>query len=117
MAGGHVAPGSERRRWAVLAAGMAAMAAGCAFQFGLPFLLPALRREGLSLAQAGLLTTAPAVGLLATLVAWGAAADRWGERRVLTIGLLGQGAILAACATAPTGALAPCFFLAGASGA
>jgi MFS family permease len=109
--------GAGRRRWAVLAAGMVAMMAGCAFQFGLPFLIPALRDEGLTLAEAGLLASAPVAGLLATLVAWGVAADRWGERRVLAIGLTGQGVILAASAAAPVGALAVCFFLAGASGA
>ncbi|WP_433383789.1 MFS transporter [Actinoplanes sp. CA-142083] len=94
------------------------MAAGCAFQFGLPFLIPALRDEGLSLAQAGLLTSAPAAGLLATLIAWGAAADRWGERGVLTTGLAATGLILPAAAlvhgTAP---LTVCFFLAGATSA
>jgi MFS family permease len=109
--------GAGRRRWAVLAAGMVAMMAGCAFQFGLPFLIPALRDEGLTLTEAGLLASAPVAGLLATLVAWGVAADRWGERRVLAIGLTGQGVILAASAAAPVGALAVCFFLAGASGA
>lgn len=113
----EVPGGGGRRRWAVLAAGMVAMMAGCAFQFGLPFLIPALRDEGLTLAEAGLLTSAPVAGLLATLVVWGAAADRWGERRVLAIGLTGQGVILVASAAAPVGALAVCFFLAGASGA
>ncbi|MFI5891912.1 MFS transporter [Actinoplanes sp. NPDC051513] len=97
---------------------MAAMAAGCAFQFGMPFLIPALRDEGLSLAEAGLLTSAPVAGLLATLVAWGAAADRWGERGVLTIGLTATGLILSATAlvngTAP---LAVCLVAAGAASA
>jgi MFS family permease len=53
------------------------------------FLIPLLHTvQGLSLAQAGLLAAAPNVGMLLTLVAWGAAADRWGERRVLVLGLL-----------------------------
>lgn len=53
------------------------------------FLIPLLHTErGLSLAEAGLLAAAPSVGLLLTLVLWGAATDRWGERRILTIGLL-----------------------------
>lgn len=52
--------------------------------FLIPFLL---KHEGVSLASAGLLAGAPHVGLVLTLIAWGAAADRYGERRVLTVGL------------------------------
>jgi MFS family permease len=53
------------------------------------FLIPLLHTvQGLSLAQAGLLAAAPNLGMVLTLVAWGAAADRWGERRVLVLGLL-----------------------------
>ena len=45
------------------------------------YLIPLLHAErGLSLAQAGLLAAAPNVGVLLTLVLWGAAVDRWGER-------------------------------------
>jgi MFS family permease len=58
--------------------------------------------QGLSLAQAGLLASAPTVGLLLTLIAWGAAADRWGERGVLVAGLLVCGAAMA-CAMAVHG--------------
>ncbi|MCW2916046.1 MAG: transporter [Actinomycetia bacterium] len=61
------------------------MTAGCAFQFGLPYLISALCGEGMSLGQAGILAATPAAGLLLTLMAWGAAADRWGERLVLSI--------------------------------
>ncbi|WP_207919492.1 MFS transporter [Micromonospora sp. KC207] len=107
-----------RRRWAVLAIGMTAMTAGCAFQFGLAYLIPALLDEGLSLGQAGLLAAAPTAGLLTTLIAWGAAADRWGERRVLAIGLGAAGAILAVGTRIDgTVALGVCFALAGAAGA
>ncbi len=110
-------PADDRRRWIVLAVGMLAMAAGCAFQYGLAYLVPALRAEGLTLGQAALLTAAPSAGLLATLVAWGAAADRWGERVVLTIGLALAGAVLLAGSTlhGPV-ALGVCFMLAGAAG-
>jgi MFS family permease len=58
--------------------------------------------QGLSLAQAGLLASAPTLGLLVTLIAWGAAADRWGERGVLVAGLLVCGAAMA-CAMAVRG--------------
>jgi MFS family permease len=52
------------------------------------FLIPALMRErGLSLVEAGLVAAAPNFGLVLTLVAWGWATDRWGERRILLIGL------------------------------
>jgi hypothetical protein len=107
-----------RRRWLILLSGMAAMTAGCAFQYGLAYLIPALRREGLSLEQAGLLVACPTAGLLLTLVAWGAAADRWGERLVLGSGLaLAGGLLLAGAATRTTAGLAVCLLLAGAAGA
>ncbi len=78
----------------MLAVGLVATAAGCAFQFGLAALIPALRARGLSLGDAGLLAAGPTAGLLVTLIAWGAAADRWGERVVLSAGLGLAGAIL-----------------------
>ena len=111
------APPADRRRWAVLAVGLLAMTAGCTFQFGLAYLIPALRGEGLSLGQAGLLAAAPTAGLLFTLVAWGAAADRWGERWVLAGGLALAGAVLAVATTVhgPV-TLGVCFLLAGAAG-
>lgn len=78
----------SRRRWLMLALGLAAQTASCSFLYGLPFLVPALRAaEHLSLAQAGIVVSAPTVGLLLTLIAWGAAADRYGERVVMAIGL------------------------------
>jgi MFS family permease len=53
------------------------------------FLIPLLHSQrGISLAQAGLLAAAPNLGMVLALVAWGAAADRWGERRILVIGLV-----------------------------
>jgi sugar phosphate permease len=88
---------SERkdpRRWVVLAVGLLGLTAGCAAQYGLSFLIPALRAEGLSLETATLLVTAPIAGILCTLIAWGAAADRWGERRILTLGLAAAGVAL-----------------------
>jgi MFS family permease len=55
----------------------------------------------MSLAQAGLLATAPNVGVLLTLILWGAAVDRWGERLILVTGLIVAvtGAVAAAFAT------------------
>jgi len=108
---------ADRWRWAVLVTGMVAMTASSALQFGLPYLIPSLRADGLSLQQAGVVAAAPVAGLLCTLIAWGAAADRWGERWVMTIGLAAAGlTLLVAVGVAGVVWLAVCFFLAGASG-
>src|SRR5215831_3770885 len=107
-----------RRRWLVLAAGTVALTAGSCFQYGLAYLIPALRAHGLSLEEAGALVACPTAGLLLTLVAWGAAADRWGERLVLTSGLAVAGLVLlAATQVHGTAALGACLVLAGAAGA
>ena len=42
---------------------------------------------GISLARAGVVVASPGLGVLFTLFAWGYAADRWGERLVITVGL------------------------------
>src|SRR5262250_2362308 len=101
-----------RRRWLVLAAGTVALTAGSCFQYGLAYLIPALRAHGLSLEEAGALVACPTAGLLLTLVAWGAAADRWGERLVLTSGLaVARLVLLAATQVHGTAALGACLVL------
>jgi sugar phosphate permease len=86
----------------VLAAGTAAQASFAAFGIGLPVLAPTLRDEyGLSLTQIGIVLSAEWVGALLTLLAWGLAADRAGERPVLAFGLVGCAAALAGAAFAP----------------
>jgi sugar phosphate permease len=113
QAGGHGA-----RRWVVLAAGTIAVTAGSTFQYGLAYLIPALRAAGLSLAQAGVIVACPTVGLMLTLIAWGAAADRWGERRILALGLGVAGLVLLVATRAGgMAALGACLVLAGAAGA
>jgi sugar phosphate permease len=87
----HVVGQPDARRWTVLAVGLLGLVAGCAAQYGMAFLIPAMRAEGTSLETASLLVTAPIAGIMCTLIAWGAAADRWGERRILAIGLAGAG--------------------------
>ena len=105
------------RRWLTLAAGTIALTAGCTFQYGLAYLIPALRAHGLSLEQAGILVACPTAGLLLTLVAWGAAADRFGERLVLASGLAGAGVILLLAAHVQgLAALGACLVAAGAAG-
>ncbi|MGE5137255.1 MAG: MFS transporter [Gemmatimonadota bacterium] len=112
------AAGPPFQRWLVLVAGTLALAADCCFQYGLAYLIPALRAQGLSLPQAGLLVACPTVGLLLTLVLWGAVADRRGERLVLATGLAAAGLVLLA-ATQVRGliALGGCLAVAGAAGA
>src|ERR1700757_4895746 len=85
---------ASRRRWLILFVGLLAMTAGCTFQYGLAYLIPALRHEGFSLELASILVACPTAGLLLTLIGWGAAADRWGERIVLAAGLGLAGVIL-----------------------
>ena len=89
-----VPPECDGRRWLILFVGLIAMTAGCTFQYGIAYLIPALRQEGFSLELASVLVACPTIGLLLTLIAWGAAADRWGERVVLSAGLGLAGLIL-----------------------
>jgi sugar phosphate permease len=94
----------SRRRWLILAIGVFAQAASCAFLYGLPSLVPALRAdEHLSLAGAGLVVAGPTIGLLSTLIAWGAAADRYGERVVMAVGLALAAILVAVAALAVPG--------------
>jgi sugar phosphate permease len=82
-------------RWLILGLGLAAQTASCAFLYGIPFLVPLMRAdEGLSLAEAGTVVAAPSIGLLLTLIAWGAAADRYGERLIMALGLGFSGLVL-----------------------
>src|SRR5246127_4071397 len=108
---------ASRRRWLILAVGLIALTAGCTFQYGLAYLIPALRHAGVSLELASVLVACPTAGLLLTLIGWGAAADRWGERIVLATGLGLAGVILqiAASVRGTTG-LSICLALGGAAG-
>ncbi|GAB3797334.1 MFS transporter [Humibacter antri] len=68
----------------MLATAVMAQAAGTVFQSAPAFLIPLLHTQrGVPLAQAGLLASAPTLGLVITLVAWGALTDRIGERWVI----------------------------------
>ncbi|MDX6556617.1 MAG: hypothetical protein QOD86_2812 [Miltoncostaeaceae bacterium] len=87
---------------------MAAQASISAVQLGLPAIAPQLRDEHhLSLPGIGALLAASTVGIIATLIAWGALADRIGERRVIAAGLAGAaGALVLASRAGSAGALA-----------
>lgn len=92
------------RRWLILALGMSAQTASCAFLYGIPFLVPVMRADlGISLTTAGLIVAAPSVGLLATLIVWGAAADAYGERLIMGLGLGASGALVAVAAVTTSG--------------
>ena len=76
------------RAWTALTLGVAAQTAGTVFVTTPAFLIPLLHTErGLTLAQAGLLASAPTLGMVLTLIAWGALADRVGEKWVIAGGL------------------------------
>lgn len=110
------------RPWLMLAVGGGSQAAAALLISAPAYLIPLLHTErGLSLAEAGLLATAPNVGVLLTLILWGAATDRWGERVILVTGLVvavaGALASVAAASTTSYVALALAFALCGIGGA
>jgi len=76
------------RPWLMLTFGVVAQASSTVFVSTPAFLIPLLHTErGLTLGQAGLLASAPTLGLVITLIAWGALTDRIGERWVIASGL------------------------------
>ena len=97
---------------------MAAQASISAVQLGLPAVAPQIRDEfGLSLAQTGALLAASTLGVMTTLLAWGALADRIGERAVIAAGLTGAAIALALASQAASGrALGAGLVVAGAFG-
>jgi sugar phosphate permease len=107
------------RRWFILATGLTAQATTASFLYGLPFLIPELQTDhGLSLTSAGVLISAPLLGLLLALIAWGAAADRFGERIVMTVGLALTGVLVLVSLVLPGFVLfGLCLLVAGAASA
>lgn len=102
----------------MLGVSMWAQVAGTVFVSAGPFLIPYLHLErGLSLVEAGLVSSAPLFGMMFTLIAWGFVVDRVGERTTMT---LGQSLVaIAAAAAASTDSipvLALFLFLGGAAG-
>ena len=110
---------SAHYKWVVLAVGMFAQASTSTFFQGLGSIGPAIRaEEGLTLGQLGLLLGAPMAGFVVTLLAWGAATDRFDERAVMTVGLTATSAflLLTSCVSG-LWPLCVCLGLAGAAGA
>jgi sugar phosphate permease len=99
----------------VLGVGSAATAALAAVQGGLPAIAPAIQEAfDLSLVQVTAVFTAFAIGTVATLLAWGVASDRRGERVVIAAGLgAGALAIFAAASSDAYAALLAWMALAG----
>ncbi|MEO3806486.1 MFS transporter [Nonomuraea sp. B1E8] len=86
------------KRWLMLALGVNAHASVTLGLFGLPLVIPEIERHfGVPLAVAGIMANAPSLGVLLALVAWGALADRHGERVILGTGV-GLAAVLFAAA-------------------
>jgi MFS family permease len=76
------------RPWIMLALGLLAQTATSMLTSTPAFLIPELHvHQGVPLATAGLLASTTTVGMVLALVAWGALADRLGERWVLAGGL------------------------------
>ncbi|MDF2825186.1 MAG: Major facilitator superfamily 1, partial [Mycobacterium sp.] len=75
------------RRWSMLVIALASTLFTNVFINGIAFLIPTLHAErGLDLAAAGLIASLPSFGMVTTLILWGYAVDRLGERLVLTAG-------------------------------
>ncbi|WP_268896108.1 MFS transporter [Gordonia zhaorongruii] len=97
---------SPTRRWIMLASSLvAAMTTTCATA-GVAYVIPVLHSDhGMPLSKAATLAAIPTIGLTLTIIAWGAALDRFGERRVLLISLgITAAGTVAAMIVAETGA-------------
>src|ERR1700731_651747 len=78
---------STGRRWSIVVVSLLVTASAVIFINGVAFLLPALEEaQGPPLAEAGVLSSMPSFGMVATLILWGYLLDRVGERIVLTAG-------------------------------
>src|SRR6201996_1803857 len=78
---------SAGRRWSIVVVSLLVTASAFIFINGVAFLIPALEEDhGTPLAEAGLLSSMPSFGMVATLILWGYLLDRVGERIVLAVG-------------------------------
>ncbi|WP_309132847.1 MFS transporter [Brevibacterium sp.] len=74
--------------WVILVISVVAQMAATVAITGPAFLIPYMSTElGYSLTQAGTIAVAPSYGLILTLIAWGAFADRFGERLAIILGI------------------------------
>lgn len=108
-------PGTARRfganhRWVVLTIGVAAQASFSAAISGLPVAGPSLRSDyGLSNTQLGVAVGAIYLGIALSEILWGIWTDRFGERRILLVGLVSTALMLSLIAVAlvPTDSFVP----------
>ncbi|MGP3965555.1 MFS transporter [Nonomuraea sp. 3N208] len=111
-------------RWVVLSVGVGAQASFAAMFAGIPVTGIAMRAGyHLSIGDLGLALACLGLGVAVSDIVWGLLTDRYGDRRVLLIGLTSTGALLALMAAAVTpgdgagvAALAACLLAAGALG-
>lgn len=88
-----------KHRWTVLGIGVAAQASFSAAISGLPVTGPTMRADyHLSTATLGLVIGAIYLGIAVSEIAWGIWTDRFGERRILLLGLASTAIVLAAMA-------------------
>jgi MFS family permease len=87
MPEGRPAVLSAGTRWRVMVVSLFVTTSSFLFINGVAFLIPSLgAKRGTPLTEASLLSSMPSWGMVATLVLWGYALDRVGERLVLTLG-------------------------------
>ena len=102
------------RHWLILGIGVAAQASFAAAFSGIPVTGPILRADyHLSNQALGLVLGCIALGIAVSEIRWGLWTDRWGERRILLIGLLSTGAWLTVMAIVlvPAGRAVPSVIL------
>lgn len=106
---------SAGRRWAIVVISLLVTASAFIFINGVAFLIPALKEDlGTPFEEAGLLSSMPSFGMVATLILWGYLLDRVGERVVLTVGsALTAGAAYAATTVHTMVAFAAWLFVGG----
>ncbi|ORA82785.1 MFS transporter [Mycobacterium malmoense] len=102
-------------RWTVMVVSLFVTASSFLFINGIAFLIPSLEaKRGTPLAEAGLLSSMPSWGMVATLLLWGYALDHVGERIVLTLGSgLTAAAAYAAASVHSLVLVGACLFLGG----
>lgn len=78
---------STGARWLIVIVSLGVTASSFLFINGVAFLIPSLQTlRGISLPEAGLLSSMPSWGMVTTLILWGYVLDRVGERIVMTAG-------------------------------